>query len=143
MDPSALDEVLQQLEEEDDSAVNEDEDDNTSTPEPEDHTSASEHDTSDKDRVMSMPEKPKFRDYYMEQMTRAFGSALDAFRQVGRFCFFSLDFKQIRWIDLLQEPNFNSSRLTMLIDSLEAGIDIFSELEQEIVMADAQRNRQS
>ncbi|KAL1927838.1 hypothetical protein VTP01DRAFT_3243 [Rhizomucor pusillus] len=61
--------------------------------------------------------KPRFRDLYMAQLTRAFGTDLDKIRQ---------------------EPNFNESRLGLLIDSLEAGIDIFSNFEQDILSASAQ-----
>ncbi|KAK4518831.1 uncharacterized protein ATC70_009055 [Mucor velutinosus] len=57
----------------------------------------------------------KFRDLYMTKVTQAFGTDLDQIRQ---------------------EPNFNGPRLNILIDSLEAGIDIFSNLEQEIILAD-------
>jgi hypothetical protein len=39
----------------------------------------------------------------------------------------------------LQEPNLNGPRLNILIDSLEAGIDIFSNLEQEIIIADEEQ----
>ncbi|KAI7883439.1 hypothetical protein K492DRAFT_126385 [Lichtheimia hyalospora FSU 10163] len=59
-------------------------------------------------------DKPStFRDRYMGKVTQAFSTDLDKIRQ---------------------EPNFSASQLTLLIDSLEAGIDIFSDLEKEIVM---------
>ncbi|CEP15205.1 hypothetical protein [Parasitella parasitica] len=60
----------------------------------------------------------KFRDLYMTRITQAFGTDLD----------------QIRL-----EPNLSGPRLSILIDSLEAGIDIFSNLEQEIILANEQQ----
>ncbi|KAI8080265.1 uncharacterized protein B0P05DRAFT_596582 [Gilbertella persicaria] len=60
----------------------------------------------------------QFRDLYMSKVTQAFGSDLDQIRQ---------------------EPTLNGPRLNILIDSLEAGIDIFSSLEQEIILADEQK----
>ncbi|CAO3598892.1 unnamed protein product [Absidia cylindrospora] len=58
----------------------------------------------------------KFRDHYMGQMTLAFGSDLDTIRQ---------------------EPGFTGARLNVLIDSLESGITIFSDLEKNIILANA------
>ncbi|ORZ18547.1 hypothetical protein BCR42DRAFT_228979 [Absidia repens] len=58
----------------------------------------------------------KFRDHYMGQMTLAFGSDLDTIRQ---------------------EPGFTGARLNVLIDSLESGITIFSDLEKNIILASA------
>ncbi|KAI9027470.1 ribosome-assembly protein 3-domain-containing protein [Phycomyces nitens] len=60
--------------------------------------------------------KQQFRDHYMTKMTQAFGTDLDAIRQ---------------------EPSFDTMRLNILISSLEAGVDIFSDLEQDIILAES------
>ncbi|RUS16136.1 hypothetical protein BC937DRAFT_91584 [Endogone sp. FLAS-F59071] len=56
----------------------------------------------------------RFHDLYMAQMTQAFGSDLDKIRQ---------------------EEGFDENRLSILIDSLEAGIDIFTDMEKELMVA--------
>ncbi|KAI9320923.1 ribosome-assembly protein 3-domain-containing protein [Dichotomocladium elegans] len=88
------------------------EDDNISDSEEEE-----EEDEGEERIEEATPGKPSasssFRDHYMAEVTQAFGSDLDKIRQ---------------------EPGFNSSQLTLLINSLEAGIDIFSNIEQEIIM---------
>jgi hypothetical protein len=42
-----------------------------------------------------------------------------------------------------QEPGLDGPRLNVLIDSLEAGIDIFSSIEKEIVLADEEKTSSS
>ncbi|ORY93590.1 hypothetical protein BCR43DRAFT_478759 [Syncephalastrum racemosum] len=78
-------------------------------------------DDDDQEEKKKVPEatKPKsssdpFRDDYMEKITMAFGNDLDTIRQ---------------------EPALDTGKLGMLIDSLEAGIDIFSDLEKEVILA--------
>ncbi|RIA84698.1 hypothetical protein C1645_808645, partial [Glomus cerebriforme] len=51
----------------------------------------------------------QFRDYYMNQITKAFGEDLDKLRKM--------------------EVNLSSNKLEILIDSLESGISIFSDVE--------------
>ncbi|RUO95568.1 ribosome-assembly protein 3-domain-containing protein, partial [Jimgerdemannia flammicorona] len=53
----------------------------------------------------------RFRDLYMSRMTQAFGGDLDKIRR---------------------EEGFDDSRLAVLVNSLEAGVDIFTEMEKEI-----------
>jgi hypothetical protein len=55
----------------------------------------------------------RFREYYMSALTQAFGSDLDKIRQ---------------------EENFDANRLDILVDSLETGIDIFTDLEKQIAL---------
>ncbi|CAG8435158.1 980_t:CDS:2 [Scutellospora calospora] len=55
----------------------------------------------------------QFRDYYMSQITKAFGEDLDKIRK---------------------EQNLDSNRLEILIDSLESGINIFSDVEKELAL---------
>ncbi|CAG8461971.1 372_t:CDS:2 [Ambispora gerdemannii] len=52
-----------------------------------------------------------FRDFYMNQITAAFGEDLDKIRK---------------------EENFDHNRLDILIDSLESNINIFSDIEKEL-----------
>ncbi|KAI8890191.1 hypothetical protein K501DRAFT_281884 [Backusella circina FSU 941] len=134
MDPSEMENIMQQLNEESQSQSEEEEEEmNTdsdseekdqeenspSESEEEEEEEEEEEDKGDKEDV-SMAEKisptddtaKKFRDYYMTKVTQAFGSDLDQLRQ---------------------EPTL---RVPILIDSLEAGIDIYSNLEQEIILAD-------
>ncbi|KAF7725140.1 hypothetical protein EC973_000392 [Apophysomyces ossiformis] len=95
--------------------------DNENVNEPEINENKEEEDDKQKEEEEKEGEtqttKKQFRNHYMSQITQAFGTDLDKIRQ---------------------EPNFNAVRLNVLIDSLEAGIDIFSDLEQEIILADVQ-----
>ncbi|KAI7860941.1 hypothetical protein BDC45DRAFT_493154 [Circinella umbellata] len=128
MDSNKLDDIVQQLEAESSSSSDEDEDDNESEEDEEDVEDMSEdeqqsqssqeeeEEEEEEERIKKPTMKPKFRDHYMGQITRAFGSDLDKIRQ---------------------EPTFSVSQLPILINSLESGIDIFSNLEQEIILADA------
>ncbi|CAG8635452.1 46470_t:CDS:2 [Gigaspora margarita] len=55
----------------------------------------------------------QFRDHYMSQITKAFGEDLDRIRK---------------------DQNLDSNRLEILIDSLESGIGIFSDVEKELAL---------
>ncbi|GAB5586754.1 hypothetical protein Unana1_01654 [Umbelopsis nana] len=55
----------------------------------------------------------RFRDFYMTQLTQAFPNDLDKIRQ---------------------EENFDHNKLEILIDSLEAGVDIFSDMEKSFAI---------
>ncbi|KAI8338489.1 hypothetical protein BC941DRAFT_451671 [Chlamydoabsidia padenii] len=120
MDPNVLDSVMEQL---DNSDQNDSDDDTSSTTSsiPEVDSNVLPSDTEDQQDVakndppsLDKPLAGKFRDHYMGQMTVAFGSELDTIRQ---------------------EPGFTPSRLNVLIDSLEAGMAIFSDLEKTIALA--------
>lgn len=52
-----------------------------------------------------------FRDYYMGHVTQAFGDELNQIRE---------------------DPDFNSSHIPLLIDSLETGIDVVSDLQKQL-----------
>ncbi|KAI8099971.1 uncharacterized protein BX664DRAFT_382430 [Halteromyces radiatus] len=140
MDPNVMDSVLQQLEDENgnnsDDNDNDDDDNGEDTgslspsiPDidqdndgPEEEMDEEEETTPHDDDEPSVTSKPsnqqlssKFRDHYMGKITQAFGSDLDQIRQ---------------------DPGFTASRLNVLIDSLESGISIFSDLEKSISLAD-------
>ncbi|CAG8667083.1 12522_t:CDS:2 [Dentiscutata erythropus] len=55
----------------------------------------------------------QFRDYYMSQITKAFGEDLDRIRK---------------------DQNLDSNRLEILINSLESGIGVFSDVEKELAL---------
>ncbi|CAO3677583.1 unnamed protein product [Umbelopsis vinacea] len=55
----------------------------------------------------------KKRDFYMAQLTQAFPNDLDKLRE---------------------EENFDHHKLEILIDSLEAGVDIFSDIEKSFAV---------
>ncbi|CAG8584455.1 15043_t:CDS:2 [Dentiscutata heterogama] len=55
----------------------------------------------------------QFRDYYMSQITKAFGEDLDRIRK---------------------DQNLDSNRLEILINSLESGISVFSDVEKELAL---------
>ncbi|KAG2181754.1 hypothetical protein INT44_008569 [Umbelopsis vinacea] len=55
----------------------------------------------------------RFRDFYISQLTQAFPNDLDKIRQ---------------------EENFDHRKLEILIDSLEAGVDIFSDMEKNFAV---------
>lgn len=55
-----------------------------------------------------------FRDYYMEEMTSAFGDDLNALRE---------------------EDGFDGSKISLLVDCLETGINVFGDLEKELALA--------
>lgn len=55
-----------------------------------------------------------FRDFFMEEMTTAFGDDLNALRE---------------------EDDFDSSKVALLVDSLETGMGVFGELEKELAVA--------
>ncbi|KAI9249725.1 ribosome-assembly protein 3-domain-containing protein [Phascolomyces articulosus] len=122
MDPNGLDDIVKELEAGSDDSEIEDEEkeedniDAMSEDEEGNSSEQEEKEEEDEERIKKPASKPKFRDHYMGQITRAFGSDLDKIRQ---------------------EPTFNASQLPILIDSLESGIDIFSNLEQEIILTDA------
>ncbi|KAI8138303.1 ribosome-assembly protein 3-domain-containing protein [Fennellomyces sp. T-0311] len=112
MDTAGLDDIVRELEDGSDSSDAADAMSEAQVSPSEDE----EEEEESEERIEKPASKPKFRDHYMGQITRAFGSDLDKIRQ---------------------EPTFSASQLPILIDSLEAGIDIFSNLEQEIILADA------
>ncbi|KAI9488690.1 ribosome-assembly protein 3-domain-containing protein [Zychaea mexicana] len=120
MDPSGLDDIVRELEQGSDDEEEEEEEDGDDNDNDEDDVQAMSEDEQspseeeEDERIKKPASKPKFSDHYMGQMTRAFGSDLDKIRQ---------------------EPTFNASQLPILIDSLQAGVDIFSNLEQEIILA--------
>ncbi|CAG8593030.1 13154_t:CDS:2 [Acaulospora colombiana] len=65
--------------------------------------------------LLSRPGAAKqFRDYYMSQMTKAFGDDLDVIRK---------------------ESNLDENKIEILKDTLESGIVIFSEVEKELTLA--------
>ncbi|KAG0171928.1 hypothetical protein DFQ28_000793 [Apophysomyces sp. BC1034] len=121
MDSSVLDQVMEQLED-NESEISEDEtalstasvNGDTVVSDAEEEEEKAEVQPEEEHKIVQAGKK-QFRDHYMTQITQAFGTDLDKIRQ---------------------EPNFNAVRLNVLIDSLEAGIDIFSDLEQEIILAD-------
>ncbi|KAL9544056.1 hypothetical protein MBANPS3_007818 [Mucor bainieri] len=133
MDPNEVEDIVNNLNEDSESEEDADEEDENDE-EIEDAQQASndengeqeeEDEMSEDDKEEDMPVSneqhstaKKFRDLYMTKVTQAFGSDLDQIRQ---------------------EPNLNGPRLNILIDSLEAGIDIFSNLEQEIILADEEQ----
>ncbi|RHZ75943.1 hypothetical protein Glove_208g113 [Diversispora epigaea] len=70
--------------------------------------------------LLSRPNAAKqFRDYYMAQMTRAFGDELDIIRK---------------------EPHFDRNKIEILKESLESGIDFFSDVAKELALA-SQNNK--
>ncbi|KAG2217090.1 hypothetical protein INT45_004079 [Circinella minor] len=124
MDSDKLDDIVQQLEASSSSSSSssssddddDDDNDNESDEEAMSEDEQQSQEEEEEERIKKPTMKPKFRDHYMGQITRAFGSDLDKIRQ---------------------EPTFSVSQLPILINSLESGIDIFSNLEQEIILADA------
>jgi len=67
-----------------------------------------------KKSLLDTPDVAKrFRDFYMSQLTQAFPNDLDKIRQ---------------------EENFDHHKLEILIDSLEAGVDIFSDMEKSFAI---------
>jgi len=62
-----------------------------------------------------------FRNFYMNAFTNVFGDELNQLRQ---------------------EENFNGRKVTLLIDCIEQGIDIFSDLEKSFVVNSLQRSNQ-
>ncbi|KAI7897849.1 ribosome-assembly protein 3-domain-containing protein [Cokeromyces recurvatus] len=117
MNQDELDELLNQLKEENDSG----EDISTKGQDDKDDDEEKEENMKEDNQEATFEQSntsSKFRNFYMNKITQAFGSDLDQIRQ---------------------EPNFNGTRLNILIDSLEAGIDIFSNLEQEIILADEEK----
>ncbi|KAJ2958640.1 hypothetical protein NQZ79_g5831 [Umbelopsis isabellina] len=76
----------------------------------------------EEDEPKSLLEAPdvakRFRDFYMAKLTQAFPNDLD----------------QIRQKCPLQEENFDHNKLEILIDSLEAGVDIFSDMEKNFAI---------
>ncbi|KAI9485385.1 MAG: ribosome-assembly protein 3-domain-containing protein [Benjaminiella poitrasii] len=122
MDQDELDDLVNQLKEESD--LEEGMEENESNEEHIDSESSETKEVKDEqqeeipDVVEEQSTSSKFRNLYMNKITQAFGSDLDQIRQ---------------------EPSFNGPRLNILIDSLEAGIDIFSNLEQEIILADEEK----
>lgn len=71
----------------------------------------------EEDEPKSLLEDPdvakRFRDFYMAKLTQAFPNDLDQIRQ---------------------EENFDHNKLEILIDSLEAGVDIFSDMEKNFAI---------
>ncbi|CAI2167733.1 14632_t:CDS:2, partial [Funneliformis geosporum] len=55
-----------------------------------------------------------FRDHYMNRITKAFGEDLDKLRK--------------------KEVNLDSNKLEILINTLESGISIFSDVEKELAL---------
>lgn len=154
MDPNELENIVNNLNEdidsEEDQAEEEMEDDEEDIEEAEQDVDEVEEEEEDKmvendeteEEEVPVSSKQqstskKFRDLYMTKVTQAFGSDLDQIRQVKKIwiCSMNFLFKTV----FLQEPNLNGPRLNILIDSLEAGIDIFSNLEQEIIIADEEQ----
>ncbi|CAB4413704.1 unnamed protein product [Rhizophagus irregularis] len=65
--------------------------------------------------LLARPQAEKqFRDFYMNQITKAFGEDLDKLRK--------------------KEVNLGSNKLEILIDALESGISIFSDVEKELAL---------
>ncbi|CEG71677.1 hypothetical protein RMATCC62417_07373 [Rhizopus microsporus] len=124
MDPKELEHVLKQVDEDDNSIVDtfmdETEDQDTEEEEEEEEKDSNNDDdnTPQKDKTSS----ERFRDLFMTKVTQAFSTDLDQIRQ---------------------EPGLDGPRLNVLIDSLEAGIDIFSSIEKEIVLADEEKTSSS
>ncbi|KAG2184957.1 hypothetical protein INT43_000870, partial [Umbelopsis isabellina] len=78
----------------------------------------------------------RFRDFYMAKLTQAFPNDLDQIRQVG-FLQHVLDLHfsaGLMCFMSLQEENFDHNKLEILIDSLEAGVDIFSDMEKNFAI---------
>ncbi|KAI9267645.1 hypothetical protein EDC94DRAFT_601576 [Helicostylum pulchrum] len=131
MDPTVLDDMMNHIndeeeeeEEQEEEEEEEEQEDEEAEEEEEDEEAEEEDDKMEEDEPQ-VPETleqkstaKRFRDLYMTRVTQAFGADLDIIRQ---------------------EPNLNGARLNILIDSLEAGIDIFSSLEQEIILADEEK----
>ena len=106
MDPNGLEDIVQQLEagsndsgsegDEDMEAMSEDEQQGQSSEEEdqeeedeeeedeEEEDEEEEDDDDSEERIKKPASKPKFRDHYMGQITRAFGSDLDKIRQVRK-----------------------------------------------------------
>ncbi|CAM0135889.1 unnamed protein product [Umbelopsis sp. WA50703] len=91
---------------------------------PEDQEPASDNEDMMDDQLDMEDDKPKslldtpdvakrFRDFYMAKLTQAFPNDLDQIRQ---------------------EENFDHNKLEILIDSLEAGVDIFSDMEKNFAI---------
>ncbi|CAO3692220.1 unnamed protein product [Rhizopus stolonifer] len=147
MDPEELDHILKEVNEdendseeaeesdtimEDGSDFNEDSEEENENEENEDEENGEEEEENHmeeeaqkEDAETNIPQTEKstserFRDSFMTKITQAFGTDLDQIRQ---------------------EPTLNGPRLNVLIDSLEAGIDIFSSLEQEIILADEEKTQ--
>ncbi|KAH8548855.1 hypothetical protein BGW37DRAFT_523044 [Umbelopsis sp. PMI_123] len=73
-----------------------------------------EHDGTESKSLLDTPDIAKrFRDFYITQLTQAFPNDLDKIRQ---------------------EENFDDRKLEILIDSLEAGVDIFSDMEKSFAI---------
>ncbi|ORX51974.1 hypothetical protein DM01DRAFT_1336964 [Hesseltinella vesiculosa] len=84
----------------------------------EDQPAAGQQEPMDQDETSSnsIPTPPQdFRSFYMGQLTAGFGNDLDVLRQ---------------------EPSLNTSRLNVLIDSLETGISVFDGLEKQIMLTE-------
>ncbi|KAF1804629.1 hypothetical protein V8B55DRAFT_1562998 [Mucor lusitanicus] len=134
MDPNEVENIVNTLNEDSESEEDDDEEDADDDEEIEDAEQVSDDENEEQEDENEMAEDDKeedvpvskeqqstakkFRDLYMTKVTQAFGSDLDQIRQ---------------------EPNLSGPRLNILIDSLEAGIDIFSNLEQEIILADEEQ----
>ncbi|ORE03306.1 hypothetical protein BCV72DRAFT_308347 [Rhizopus microsporus var. microsporus] len=120
MDPKELEHVLKQVDEDDDSIVDTfmDEIEDQNTEEEEEKDNNNDDDMPQKDKTSS----ERFRDLFMTKITQAFSTDLDQIRQ---------------------EPGLDGPRLNVLIDSLESGIDIFSSIEKEIVLADEEKTSSS
>ena len=107
MDPNGLEDIVQQLEagsndsgsegDEDMEAMSEDEQQGQSSEEEEDE----DEDEDSEERIKKPASKPKFRDHYMGQITRAFGSDLDKIRQVRK----NIRKLKQRWRDKLDNEN--------------------------------------
>ncbi|KAI8970365.1 hypothetical protein BDF20DRAFT_916177 [Mycotypha africana] len=127
MDDGELEEIIKQINSENESDTAEssnengeesesDSDEANTNAEVEDVQEEENNDEMDEDKDTNQQSTTNsFRNLYMTNVTQAFGSDLDQIRQ---------------------EPNFDNVRLNILIDSLEAGIDIYSKVEQEIILAD-------
>ncbi|KAI9246785.1 hypothetical protein BY458DRAFT_527713 [Sporodiniella umbellata] len=126
MDPEELNDMIKDMDEsEDDDALmeNSDEESEVEGQDSELEEEKSEGEEANGKEQSNIPQKEKntsqrFRDSFMTKITQAFGNDLDQIRQ---------------------EPTLNGPRLDVLIDSLEAGIDIFSTLEQDIILADEEK----
>ncbi|CAO3611481.1 unnamed protein product [Mucor hiemalis] len=122
MDPSAMDSIINQLEGGESQSEEEEEEEEVVSEEEEEEEVQEDDNMEEEEEAPSSLEQQstakRFRDSYMTKVTQAFGSDLDIIRQ---------------------EPNLSGPRLNILINSLEAGIDIFSTLEQEIILADEEK----
>jgi ribosome assembly protein 3 len=71
--------------------------------------------------------KEKFRKFWMASVADGFKDDLEEIRKVSRIAVVAAVRKRS---DVEQEPNLSTSRLSLLIDSLASGADVFSATSQ-------------